>query len=990
MKKTIMGLLLMTGLNAWGQEVETQQAELTRKERHVITNNTTQYDQADKRFGMLKELIPTQKLFNRLLLEDTLNSVVWNTDSIQKNRAYGATADHAYGMLYEMRLMSFDTSSVPGRMDVMYNVMDYMEEFKFEKNRYQYPIGIFDYKYNAMDENINLKNNNIIFQDSMYQLNNKHLELKERKAILVAPLFDLHGSQQMALVFRKENFYSNYRSPATVKSIFINYSGNRKELQFEEVFYFTPQDEKNQKFHIELNYEDGSSYNTFFTIRTPYLSLQNKKTVQSRSSDFTCFDSDEISQPTGVFGGRKLKLEWCLQPRCGWNGRVYKPFILITGYRPPFLGQDFGTTWEYYNDEHNNMLSDLRNNNYDVFIIRFNMHWRYERLGIIEASDLLEQFILWVNSQKGGQGSGQENVIQGSSMGASVARLTLLKMEKKHFEIPDYPNHHTRLNIAYDGNFYGANLPLSYQAQIYSAYSFPAFGIISGPNPLGARHFLSSYLFMTLNQKATTDLLTYHIAAHDPYIFSSSHENYVIYQPTHHPSRSDFLYTLTNVNNNYASTSAVPYTNFIPMPNAPRNIAISLGHNSQANHTSNPGKFKNAGKYWREMDFGLWEYRLGTAKYMSGYNTFKLFKRRKIGFFGIGSIDHEINVNQMREVDNASGSYLGGAGNLINVADWTYFFWLTFGEDLFTWTWEDRYRFSHKSVLTALAINENEWPANGSMTRNLKSMGLMYNSHENLINEIESNYFGYPNLGRPNDYFEVTPFEAIFCGPRIQRHIRVNEASPFYVDSLKQFVLNEVEPWYLGLQNMRIGSQARSNYRYYSFRRAKHRILVGESVTPTTAPGEYSVESNGKLSLHAGNEIILKPGVHFKAGAIVHIKAAYNQCSNPMMTTGSESNKTEQENQLTYAHEPMFANEREEVLDFMIYPNPAENTVTVKSNDGVVPENIIFYNLQGNKVLKNNPKQSVTTIDIENLKPGIYIIEITSEGRMFNKKLVVK
>lgn len=255
---------------------------------------------------------------------------------------------------------------------------------------------------------------------------------------------------------------------------------------------------------------------------------------------------------------------------------------------------------------------------------------------------------------------------------------------------------------------------------------------------------------------------------------------------------------------------------------------------------------------------------------------------------------------------------------------------------------------------------------------------------------IQSNYFGYPNLGRPNDYFEVTPFEAIFCGSNIQPHIRLNEAPVGYVDSLKQFVLNEVEPWYLGLQNMRIGSQARSNYRYYSFRRAKHRILVGESVTPTTAPGEYSVESNGKLSLHAGNEIILKPGVHFKAGAIVHIKAAYSQCSNPMMTTGSENNKTEQENQLAYAHEPVFANEREEVLDFMIYPNPAENTVTVKSNDGVVPENIIFYNLQGNKVLKNNPKQSATTIDIENLKPGIYIIQINLNRKVFNKKLVIK
>src|SRR5690554_7900275 len=98
---------------------------------------------------------------------------------------------------------------------------------------------------------------------------------------------------------------------------------------------------------------------------------------------------------------------------------------------------------------------------------------------------------------------------------------------------------------------------------------------------------------------------------------------------------------------------------------------------------------------------------------------------------------------------------------------------------------------------------------------------------------IQSNYFGYPNLGRPNDHFEVTPFEAVFCGPRIQAHIRLDQDDDDYIDSLKQFILNEVEPWYLDLQNMRLGAQARSDYRYYSFRRAKHRIIVGEDVTPT-------------------------------------------------------------------------------------------------------------------------------------------------------------
>src|SRR5690554_4600110 len=256
---------------------------------------------------------------------------------------------------------------------------------------------------------------------------------------------------------------------------------------------------------------------------------------------------------------------------------------------------------------------------------------------------------------------------------------------------------------------------------------------------------------------------------------------------------------------------------------------------------------------------------------------------------------------------------------------------------------------------------------------------------------ILESYLGYPNLGRPNDHFEVTPFEAIFCGPEIQPHIRMNEAPFEYIDSLKQFILNEVEPWYLDLQNMRIGAQARSDYRYYSFRRAKHRITVGEDVTPTTDKGAYIVEPNGKLALHAGDAIILKPGVHFKAGSIVHIKPSYARCDNiKLLSEESENNESNQNIEKTYFDRSEIVSNETEFQDFIIYPNPADNTVSIKSNDGSIAENITFYNLQGNAVLKNKSNQSLITVDIGNLNAGVYIIRISSNGKMFNKKLLVK
>ena len=58
-----------------------------------------------------------------------------------------------------------------------------------------------------------------------------------------------------------------------------------------------------------------------------------------------------------------------------------------------------------------------------------------------------------------------------------------------------------------------------------------------------------------------------------------------------------------------------------------------------------------------------------------------------------------------------------------------------------------------------------------------------------------------PNLGRPNDHFQITPFEAIYVDNKINPHIKLKEDDEDDLAMLNNFILNEVEPWYLGLQN---------------------------------------------------------------------------------------------------------------------------------------------------------------------------------------------
>ena len=56
-------------------------------------------------------------------------------------------------------------------------------------------------------------------------------------------------------------------------------------------------------------------------------------------------------------------------------------------------------------------------------------------------------------------------------------------------------------------------------------------------------------------------------------------------------------------------------------------------------------------------------------------------------------------------------------------------------------------------------------------------------------------------------------------------------------------------------------------------------ISVGHLVTPSTDPGDYVVEANGMLTLKVGNEVNLKPGIHFKSGSSVHIIPEYEVCN---------------------------------------------------------------------------------------------------------------
>ncbi len=80
-----------------------------------------------------------------------------------------------------------------------------------------------------------------------------------------------------------------------------------------------------------------------------------------------------------------------------------------------------------------------------------------------------------------------------------------------------------------------------------------------------------------------------------------------------------------------------------------------------------------------------------------------------------------------------------------------------------------------------------------------------------------------------------------------------------------------------------------------------------------------------------------------------------------------------------------------ESFDYLLYPNPASNSIKIQFPNEINPENtIIFTNVMGVKVLELNNIASNQLIDLSAFANGMYIITITSKGQMVYTTMVSK
>lgn len=84
-----------------------------------------------------------------------------------------------------------------------------------------------------------------------------------------------------------------------------------------------------------------------------------------------------------------------------------------------------------------------------------------------------------------------------------------------------------------------------------------------------------------------------------------------------------------------------------------------------------------------------------------------------------------------------------------------------------------------------------------------------------------------------------------------------------------------------------------------------------------------------------------------------------------------------------------FQNQKsEEILDFKLYPNPAiGGMVNITTKDNAIKQ-IAVYDVFGKVVLTD--KISRNMLNISQLIPGVYMLQVTENNKTITRKLVVK
>ena len=79
-----------------------------------------------------------------------------------------------------------------------------------------------------------------------------------------------------------------------------------------------------------------------------------------------------------------------------------------------------------------------------------------------------------------------------------------------------------------------------------------------------------------------------------------------------------------------------------------------------------------------------------------------------------------------------------------------------------------------------------------------------------------------------------------------------------------------------------------------------------------------------------------------------------------------------------YIYDPNASVAEEELVSYHVYPNPSKNIIHITS-PSVTQMTCVLYSLSGQRILEKDASTNSISIDISELKAGMYILKINNQ-----------
>ena len=375
------------------------------------------------------------------------------------NYTGSALHDSNFVALAEWRMLytSLYSSQINSNANLLY--LDTVNRLIDKYNNKNLPINFIGlhYNYEKLKDNAVTANLLSVSNDRFYDVAGRPATPFETKTLFaIAPIRQAAYTGSNSFIFRPELFLGN--TGKTISSIAYKKQGaaTYQTVAFNTAFTISYDSSGFYNLDIEITYSDNSIYyghTKVVVYDNPTLDSRygiRPKTNETVTSTKTYLGQTAMGDITVDLAANNT------------TGQIRKPLIVVEGFDPngDFDFNQFVRSIDRNSNTGatitlNTGLDDI--NKYDLIFLNWGNGADY----IQRNAYLLERVIEIVNTRKTTwQGTRQQNVIIGMSMGGLVARYALRDMELNS------QNHETRLFISHDAPHWGANIPVALQMAV--------------------------------------------------------------------------------------------------------------------------------------------------------------------------------------------------------------------------------------------------------------------------------------------------------------------------------------------------------------------------------------------------------------------------------------------------------------------------------------------------------------------------------------------